>query len=179
MPLHARELRRSGPEVFFHSTLAPISLQGDRVPSSDIRLLPKLGSTSSELWSSRLLVRQPLLLSMWYLASVKSSFKLWFSDGMPIDDVRGGRGVSCRLIVDQKGFLDLTEYPPTSGAVLDANGLSLRPPAGLASPRCWNSNRLQCIPLGLEIRENGHFRISAAGSRALPRGTGKIASEDV
>jgi hypothetical protein len=62
---------------------------------------------------------------MWCLGEVQSSSQLWFSDGNPIADTRGGYGVSSRLIVDQQGFLDLTEIDVPNVTALDANGLSL------------------------------------------------------
>ena len=46
---------------------------------------------------------------MWFLAVVNSPFAVWCSDGKPISTVRGGVGDSSRLIIDQQGFLDLTE----------------------------------------------------------------------
>lgn len=46
---------------------------------------------------------------MWAIASINSHFTLWCSDGRPIDEVRGGSGESTRIIVDQLGFLDITQ----------------------------------------------------------------------
>lgn len=46
---------------------------------------------------------------MWFLAAVNSPSTIWCSDGKPISTVRGGVGDSSRLIIDQQGFLDLTE----------------------------------------------------------------------
>jgi hypothetical protein len=47
---------------------------------------------------------------MWTITSVESKLTLWCSDGEPILNVsRGGPGKSSRLIVDRKGFLDITE----------------------------------------------------------------------
>ena len=46
---------------------------------------------------------------MWFLAAVNSPSTVWCSDGKPISTVRGGVGDSSRLIIDQQGFLDLTE----------------------------------------------------------------------
>ncbi|KAI1455672.1 hypothetical protein F4805DRAFT_262606 [Annulohypoxylon moriforme] len=48
---------------------------------------------------------------MWCLKQVDCSFKLCFSDGEPLHAVRTEAGMSYRLIVDQLGFLDLTETP--------------------------------------------------------------------
>lgn len=47
---------------------------------------------------------------MWYIASIRSSHKLWCSDGKALDDVRGGIGECSRIIVDKQGFLDITEF---------------------------------------------------------------------
>lgn len=46
---------------------------------------------------------------MWAITIIDSPFTLWCSDGRPIDEARGGFGESSRIIVDQKGFLDITE----------------------------------------------------------------------
>lgn len=46
---------------------------------------------------------------MWAITSIDSPFTLWCSDGRPIDQVRGGFGESSRVVVDQKGFLDITQ----------------------------------------------------------------------
>jgi hypothetical protein len=47
---------------------------------------------------------------MWTITTVDSELMLWCSDGKPILNVaRGGPGESSRLIVDRKGFLDITE----------------------------------------------------------------------
>lgn len=47
--------------------------------------------------------------NMWTIASIDSPFTLWCSNGRPIDEVRGGSGESSRIIVDQQGFLDITQ----------------------------------------------------------------------
>lgn len=46
---------------------------------------------------------------MWSLAVVDSPFKIWCSDGMPVNSVRGGTGGSTRFIIDKQGFIDVTE----------------------------------------------------------------------
>ncbi|KAL4916478.1 hypothetical protein BDW62DRAFT_218682 [Aspergillus aurantiobrunneus] len=46
---------------------------------------------------------------MWIVAAVDSAFTLWCSDGKPIDEARGGVGETARIIVDQLGFLDITQ----------------------------------------------------------------------
>jgi hypothetical protein len=62
---------------------------------------------------------------MWKFVKVNGSYNLWFSDGKPIDIIRGGHGISSRLIVDRQGFLDLTELDFDKWTILDANGLEL------------------------------------------------------
>jgi hypothetical protein len=47
---------------------------------------------------------------MWSITAVDSDFTIWCSDGEPVLNVsRGGPGESSRLIVDGKGFLDITQ----------------------------------------------------------------------
>ncbi|KAK2464971.1 hypothetical protein APHAL10511_003047 [Amanita phalloides] len=48
---------------------------------------------------------------MWQLSTVINPIgsQLWFSDGLPLNQSRGGNGSSCRLIVNAQGFLDITE----------------------------------------------------------------------
>jgi hypothetical protein len=89
---------------------------------------------------------------MWSLSLVESSFKLWFSDGMPIDAVRGGKGVSSRLIVDRQGFLDLTEIIL---ATLDANGSILRSKAYTSG-----DEKALCLRLLLRVGGDGGFVLS-------------------
>ena len=54
---------------------------------------------------------------MWRLAAEIDSWpKVWFSDKQPHEAVRGGPGTSCRMIVENQGFLDITEVesPPST-----------------------------------------------------------------
>jgi len=98
---------------------------------------------------------------MWRLAEVHCSFQLWFSDGKPIEALRGGGGVSSRLIVDHQGFLDLTEISLSKMTVLDANGsmLWLRPdPERRSFPSSGNTP--QWLELSLEIVGDGGFELS-------------------
>jgi len=111
---------------------------------------------------------------MWCFVVVQSSFQLWFSDGMPISVERGGPGVSSRLIVDQKGFLDMTEYPPTSGFMVDANGSSLQLPRNSAGPPSADENSLRCMELSLEINGDGSFELGLIGSDPLHLRKGMI-----
>ena len=48
---------------------------------------------------------------MWKLSHIHniSGSQLWFSDAEPQDSIRGGNGVSSRLIIDTQGFIDFTE----------------------------------------------------------------------
>src|SRR5215469_18609188 len=57
----------------------------------------------------------------WRLAVTESLFEICFSDGKPINDIRGGDGTSFRLNIDQQGFLDLIELL----TILDTNGSKL------------------------------------------------------
>lgn len=94
---------------------------------------------------------------MWHLAETNTPFTLWFSDGNPIGSVRGGSGLSSRLIVDQQGFLDLTEMDlSTSQILLDANGSVMTVNQG-QEPKMPSVDKL-----------NGMNEISAALSLTLP-----------
>ncbi|OTA04156.1 hypothetical protein A9Z42_0046930 [Trichoderma parareesei] len=62
---------------------------------------------------------------MWQLVQILSASQLWFSDGNSIETIRGGRGISSRLIVDGQGFLDVTEVHTPGAMALDANGATL------------------------------------------------------
>jgi hypothetical protein len=61
---------------------------------------------------------------MWKLSLIHSSSgsQLWFSDAEPLDSIRGGNGVSSRLIIDTQGFIDFTELQLTPPTILDMNG---------------------------------------------------------
>lgn len=66
---------------------------------------------------------------MWQFQSIDnpSNASLWFSDGQPLGALRGGKGVSSRLIVADQGFLDITDFQngfPTGPVmdVVDLNG---------------------------------------------------------
>lgn len=104
---------------------------------------------------------------MWCFVAVQSSFQLWFSDGMPISVERGGPGVSSRLIVDQKGFLDMTEYPPTSGPMVDANGSSLQLPRDSEEPPSANEDSPPRMELSLKINDDGSFELGLIGPDPL------------
>ncbi|KAI1749609.1 hypothetical protein F4782DRAFT_542087 [Xylaria castorea] len=96
---------------------------------------------------------------MWSLRQVDCSFKLWFSDGGLLSAVRSRTGVSYRLIVDQLGFLDLTEVPYlTQPHAIVANDelLTVHP-----NP----ANHFGCDPNDLPM--NLHLRIDDDGGFAL------------
>ncbi|KAF7361209.1 hypothetical protein MSAN_01153000 [Mycena sanguinolenta] len=63
----------------------------------------------------------------WIIAEVNNpnGFSISFSDGQPVDVERGGSGVSCRLIVQTQGFLDITSLSclDFSVSILDFNGI--------------------------------------------------------
>jgi hypothetical protein len=61
---------------------------------------------------------------MWKLSHIHniSGSQLWFSDAEPQDSIRGGNGVSSRLIIDTHGFIDFTELQLTAAIKLDMNG---------------------------------------------------------
>jgi len=58
---------------------------------------------------------------MWRIANIDTTCQLWFSDGQPVQAIRGGNGVSSRLIVADQGFLDLTELQLGGLIFLDVN----------------------------------------------------------
>ncbi|KAL2847052.1 hypothetical protein BJX68DRAFT_268353 [Aspergillus pseudodeflectus] len=78
---------------------------------------------------------------MWTITTVDSELMLWCSDGKPILNVaRGGSGESTRLIVDRKGFLDITELdvkapdPGTEYILIDCDLNSTE--VQISSPPC-------------------------------------------
>ncbi|POR32665.1 Uncharacterized protein TPAR_07087 [Tolypocladium paradoxum] len=102
---------------------------------------------------------------MWHLARIFCHFQLWFSDALPIKVPRGGQNVSSRLIVDQRGFLDLTEFRSGANLALDANGAVL-------SLKRDDANGVSCLPLDigaqwlnltLKIEDDGGFQLSLHG----------------
>lgn len=102
---------------------------------------------------------------MWCLADVHvlpSQTKLWFSDGKPVDAIRGGFGVSSRLIVEGQGFLDLTVVQVIGKEWIDANGSTLWPQDGPEHEFPFNPSHSHDSPwllLFLSI-ESGSFAIS-------------------
>lgn len=104
---------------------------------------------------------------MWSLVKVDSSYNLWFSDGKPINTTRGRPGVSSRLIVDQQGFLDLTEQDFAGQTILDANGSKLI---------VFNGNEPSPpLKLSLEILGDGTFILSLITTSQII-GTGMVIS---
>ncbi|KAF5861233.1 hypothetical protein ETB97_000488 [Aspergillus alliaceus] len=106
---------------------------------------------------------------MWRLVDWDTQLPLWFSDGQPIDTQRpisdlGTRGgLSPRLIVDNLGFLDLTEVHLGTTTALDANGSMLRLIPGLGSschPDDGYYSTETRLELSLQIEEDGGFTLS-------------------
>ncbi|GAP93145.1 hypothetical protein SAMD00023353_11100070 [Rosellinia necatrix] len=98
---------------------------------------------------------------MWHIAKALSTFALWFSDGRSIYDPRGNVGESYRLIVNQQGFLDITEIP-TWPPALDANGLILELPYFDSDRQELkrHSDSFSDIGLSLEIGDEGDFTLA-------------------
>ncbi|KAI8966498.1 hypothetical protein F5Y11DRAFT_309491 [Daldinia sp. FL1419] len=95
---------------------------------------------------------------MWRITKVFSDFRLWFSDGKPIDSIRGQANVSSRLIVDQKGFLDLTELSLHHTLFINANSSIL-----VVEKKKVSSNTLY-IELSVRIHKDGSFELVAAST---------------
>ncbi|KAF7347039.1 hypothetical protein MVEN_01457600 [Mycena venus] len=102
---------------------------------------------------------------MWRLAKINSSFECRFSDvnSVPVGAVRGGSNVSCRLVVDGQGFLDLTELDLPGIACLNVNGSWLWRHEGPESPRLP-------LELCLDIPGDGRFtaRLTPAPTSQSP-----------
>ncbi|CAE6396293.1 unnamed protein product [Rhizoctonia solani] len=70
---------------------------------------------------------------MWYLSQITNptGSQLWFSDGRPITERRGGPRTSSRLIIDKQGFVDISDFTPfiettpRITGVLDLNNRSI------------------------------------------------------
>ena len=96
---------------------------------------------------------------MWQLVDIECPFRLAFSDGESIYDVRGGNATSCRLHIEHQGILDLTErvYESHHDTILelDANGAQLIQHAGKDNPK-----EVSILQLFLSIRGDGTFCIS-------------------
>ncbi|KAK5988848.1 hypothetical protein PT974_10344 [Cladobotryum mycophilum] len=100
---------------------------------------------------------------MWHLREVLLGYQLWFSDGLPIDAIRGGHGVSSRLIVDRKGFLDVTEVRSAEAVAINANGetLWMKKLDKNNHPACPSlENSSYPLNLSLEDGLNGGFKLS-------------------
>ena len=101
---------------------------------------------------------------MWTLAEVRTSAQLWFSDGKPIESIRGGDGLSSRLMVDQLGFLDIVEITSPAIASLNVNGSWLwtrvRPKRRPSSPHLSGPKTSPLLRLSLEVSTNATFRLT-------------------
>src|SRR5258708_17185093 len=71
---------------------------------------------------------------------------LWFSDGGAVDAVRGGAGLSSRLIASGQGFLDITDLISPAIIAIDFNGLYL-----------YASATERLITINLSLRSGGEF----------------------
>ncbi|KND88944.1 hypothetical protein TOPH_06473 [Tolypocladium ophioglossoides CBS 100239] len=99
---------------------------------------------------------------MWHLARIFCHFQLWFSDGLPVNVPRGGQNVSSRLIVDQRGFLDVTQVRSDAKLALNANGavlsLKRKDARGVSCPPL--DTGAQWLNLTLTIEDDGGFQLS-------------------
>ena len=99
---------------------------------------------------------------MWCLTDINTSFEHWFSDGKPFKALRGQKNESSRLIVDQQGFLDITQITSSNLTLIDANGLILWPrtdPEHNASVGPSETARSLMVQLSLTIELNGSFTL--------------------
>ncbi|KAJ0413111.1 hypothetical protein BJY00DRAFT_322509 [Aspergillus carlsbadensis] len=128
---------------------------------------------------------------MWIITTVHSEATLWCSDGEPIlNVVRGGAGESSRLIVDGKGFLDITDLnvkaaDPESEYILIDDDLNSTEVQIASSPRAidangsklYQTNREEAtdlpLPLHLEINpDNTTFTLSIISHTPTERSFG-------
>lgn len=113
---------------------------------------------------------------MWQIINIQGSMVrgLWFSDGQPIDERRGGYGACSRLIVEGQGFIDFTDLqsdlPRHADSFIDVNGLTVE---------CSSDT---VVPLFLTFPLGGGFSISVAGVGPAMRGQFKplpqVAADD-
>ncbi|USV98553.1 hypothetical protein KUA23_15815 [Pseudomonas pergaminensis] len=94
---------------------------------------------------------------MWQFQSINnpSGAALWFSDGEPLSVIRGGKGVSSRLIVEGQGFLDVTDFQNgfPNGPVMDFVNLNGQVVDYTPSPS---------VDLTLSLPGNGVFSVTQA-----------------
>ncbi|RYC65451.1 hypothetical protein CHU98_g732 [Xylaria longipes] len=105
--------------------------------------------------------------STWCFTEVSPSFELWFSDGKSVFEPRGNDGASHRLIINNQGFLDLTETPTSLPLALDANGLILSFPDsnGKKGPLKRDVAPPPCIGLSLQLKGNGNFTLMFSNAK--------------
>lgn len=114
---------------------------------------------------------------MWQFQSINNpqGLALWFSDGLPLETMRGGKGVSCRLIVAGQGFLDVTDFQngfPTGPVMdfVDCNGATL------------DYTPAPSVALALTLPGDGSFSVARAGAGSALSGRLKplpaVAAED-
>ncbi len=77
---------------------------------------------------------------------------LWFSDGGEVGAVRGGSGLSSRLIVGGQGFLDITDLILPNNITIDFNGYNI-----------YGSATELLITIGLRLPGDGTFTATAGG----------------
>lgn len=117
-------------------------------------------------FGSTRLVLLTTTLDMWQLVQILSASQLWFSDGNSIETIRGGRGISSRLIVDGQGFLDVTEVHIPGALALDANGATLwlkRHGRSGDTPECpYLGSSSSPLSLSLGVDNDGTFDLNFA-----------------
>ncbi|KAF7795299.1 hypothetical protein EIP86_006453 [Pleurotus ostreatoroseus] len=101
---------------------------------------------------------------MWKLSVVHNAAgnALWFSDAKPLDNVRGGDGVSSRLIVDTQGFIDFTELSLPPSTILDINSAFI-PFGSASSPSTVDIQDIEhpWVDITLNLPGDGTFTASA------------------
>jgi len=80
-----------------------------------------------------------------------SGADLWFSDGGEVGAVRGGSGLSSRLIVGGQGFLDITDLILPNNITIDLNGYNI-----------YGSATELLITIGLRLPGDGTFTATAS-----------------
>ncbi|KAI1650894.1 uncharacterized protein F4817DRAFT_212704 [Daldinia loculata] len=113
---------------------------------------------------------------MWRITETHSDFHLWFSDGKPVDSIRGGNLASSRLVIDKNGFLDLTEITLPDMRLLNANDSIIVVKTDQDSPPTGNNTPLW-FELSLRIDGDGGFELSIVKSPTVEsneRASGKL-----
>lgn len=113
---------------------------------------------------------------MWRIVDIHNSkqSQLWFSDGRPLQESRGGKGGSSRLIVQDQGFLDVTELDILRLIALDANGSNIWhkwDQGRVLSPENTNTEivaQTHMLELDLDLPGNGEFRLRLHAVLLIP-----------